>query len=179
MYSDKEFDFIDKLLRDSLNNDYTYEKLCYTRNFDYDLYNKLFTDINKEPYKLIELHENSFVVTQLGRHVAIEGFEKYLNDLKDEQETDKSIKRLTLADLQKTDKRSKISFWLSVFAIIVALFVGVLDYIKPEKPQDNTNKNTSNTKNNTDIDSEINHSQNPSNFIDTTSIKIFSDSSKH
>ena len=179
MYTDKEFEFIDNLLRNSLNNDFTYDKLCYSRDFDYDLYNKLFTDINKEPYKLIELYENSFVITTLGRQVAIIGFKKYLESIKADQEIDKSIKQLTLSDLQKTDRRSKISFWLSIVAIVVALLIGVLDYIKPEKPQDNTNQNTNNTKNNTDIGSEINHSQNPSDFIDTTSIKIIPDSSKH
>jgi predicted histidine transporter YuiF (NhaC family) len=93
--------------------------------------------------------------------------------------TDKSIKRLTLEDLKKTDKRSKISFWLSVIAIIVSLFIGILDYIKPEKTQDNTNQNGSDTENNTNIGSEINHSQNPSNFIDTTSIKVISDTTNN
>ena len=115
----------------------------------------------------------------MGRQVAIIGFKKYLESIKADQEIDKSIKQLTLSDLQKTDRRSKISFWLSIAAIVVALLIGVLDYIKPEKPQDNTNQNTNNTKNNTDIGSEINHSQNPSDFIDTTSIKIIPDSSKH
>ena len=28
MYTDKEFEFIDNLLRNSLNNDFTYDKLC-------------------------------------------------------------------------------------------------------------------------------------------------------
>lgn len=69
--------------------------MCYSRDFDYDLYNKLFTDINKEPYKLIELYENSFVITTLGRQVAIIGFKKYLESIKADQEIDKSINKAT------------------------------------------------------------------------------------
>ncbi len=178
-YTKTEIEFIDRILNLSLNNDLTYSNMIMKHNLSFDLYDKLFSDINHNGYNLILLHNDTFSITPKGREVAKIGFEKFLKDLKEEQETDKSIKRLTLADLQKTDKRSKMSFWLSVFAIIVALFVGVLDYIKPEKSQDNTNQNSSNTKNNTDIGSEINHSQNPSNFIDTTSIEVISDTTNN
>ena len=182
-YTKTEIDFIDRLLNLSSNNDLTYSDMMMKHNLSYDLYNKLFGDINHNGYNLILLHSDTFSITPKGREVAKIGFEQFLKDLKEEQETDKSIKQLKLEDLKKTDKRSKISFWLSVIAIIVSLFVGVLDYIKPEKPQENTNQNGSNTENNTNIGSETNHSKNPSNFIDTTFIKIISDTtdniSKH
>lgn len=179
MYNDKEFEFIDKLLRDSLNNDYTYDKLCYTRNFDYDLYNKLFTDINKESYKLIELFGTSFVVTQLGRHVAIDGFKKYLESIKTDQELDRSIKTLTLDDLKKSDSRSRNAFILSILAIIISVIFGILDYTKPEKSDNNVDNNSNNGQVQTDSTSQINHSQLKCDSINKTTIKIISNSSKY
>lgn len=178
-YSKTEIDFIDRLLILSLNNDLTYSDMIMKHKLSFDLYDKLFSDINHNGYNLILLHNDTFSITLKGREVAKIGFEQFLNDLKEGQETDKSIKRLTLSDLQKTDKRSKLSFSLSIIAIVVTLFFGVLDYIKPEKPHDNTNQNRNNTENNTNISSETNHSQNPSNFIDTTSIKIISDTTNN
>ena len=178
-YTTPEIKFIDILLNLSLNNDLTYSDMIMKYNLSSDLYNKLFGDINHNGYDLILLHEDRFSITAKGREVTKIGFEQFLNDLKEYQETDKSIKRLTLSDLQKTDKRSKISFWLSIVAIIVSLIIGVLDYIKPEKQQEDTKQNTNNTKENTEVSSEINHSQNPSNFIDTTSIKIISDTTNN
>lgn len=178
-YKKIEIEFIDRLLNLSLNNDLTYSDMIMKHKLSFDLYDKLFSDINHNGYNLILLHNDIFSITPKGREVAEIGFEKFLNDLKEEQETDKSIKRLTLEDLKKTDKRNKISFWLSVIAIIVALFIGVLDYIKPEKSQNNRNQNRTNTENNTNISSEINHSQNPSDIIDTTSIKVISDTTNN
>jgi predicted transcriptional regulator len=182
-YTKPEIDFIDSLLNLSLNNDLTYSDMIMKHNLSYELYNKLFSDINHNGYNLILLNGDYYSITTKGREVAKIGFENFLNDLKNEQETDKSIKQLTLSDLQKTDKRSKISFWLSVVAILVSLFIGILDYTKPETTQDNGNQNTNNTKNDTNISSKTNHSQNPRDFIDTTSIKVISDTtnkiSKH
>ena len=179
MYTDKEFEFIDNLLRNSLNNDYTYEKLCYTKDFDYNLYEKLFTDINKEPYKLIELHETSFVITHLGRHVAINGFKNYLESIKTDQELDKSIKTLTLDDLKKSNSRSRNAFILSILAIIISVIFGILDYTKPEKSDNNVDNNSNNGKIQTDSTSQINHSQLKRDSINKTAIKVISDSSKH
>lgn len=186
MYTVKEFEFIDNLLRNSLNNDYTYEKLCYSRNFDYGLYEKLFTDINKEPYKLIELHDTSFTVTTLGRQVAIEGFKKYLESTNSEQELDKSIKILTLEDLKKSNLRSRNAFILSILAIVVSIIFGILNYSKPEKPDNDINANINNTQNekiltNKPIDSVEENILSKDSIINpnTFSAEIISDSSKH
>lgn len=174
-YTKTEIDFIDRLLNLSLNNDLTYSDMIMKHHLSFDLYNKLFSDINHNGHNLILLHSDTFSITAKGREVAKIGFEQFLKELKEEQETDKSIKRLTLEDLKKTDKRSKTSFWLSVIAIIVSLFIGILDYTKSEKTQDNGNNNTNNTETDTNISPKTNHSQNPSNFIDTASIKVSSD----
>ncbi len=182
-YTKIEIEFVDMLLKLSINNDLTYTDMILKYKLDYDLYNKLFGDISHNGFNLILSHGDTFTITAKGRDVANIGFEQFLKNLKEEQETDKSIKRLTLSDLQKTDRRSKTSFWLSIVAILVSIFICILDYTKPEKPQDNGNQNTNNTKTDTNISSNINHSQNPSNFIDTTSIKVISDTtnkiSKH
>ena len=179
MYSKKEFEFIDNLLRKSLNNDYTYEKLSYSIDFNYELYEKLFNDINKDPYKLIELHGTTFTITALGRHVSIDGFEKYLESIKSDQELDKSIKTLTLDDLKKSNSRSRNAFILSILAIIISVIFGILDYTKPEKPENNGDNNSNNSQVQTDSTSQINHSQLKSDSINKTTIKIIPDSSKH
>lgn len=186
MYTDKEFEFIDNLLNNSLNNDYTYEKLCYSKNFDYALFEKLFTDINKEPFKLIELHETTFTVTTLGRNVAIKGFKKHLETINSEQELDKSIKTLTFEDLKKSNLRSRNAFILSILAIVVSVIFGILNYTKPEKSVKDNNANSNNNQNertlpNKLVDSDEVNALSKDSLINpnTISTETFSDSSKH
>lgn len=178
MYTKEEFIFIDDLLQRALNNDFTYSKLAYDNTFNFDLYNRLFSDINKEPYKLIELYEDNFQITTLGRKVSNNGFEEYLNQLDNEKETDNKIKSLTLDDLEKSDKRSKRAFIVSIVAVVVAIIIPLLIYIitKPEITDDGKD-NPNNTEIKGTIGAEINHSQTPSDFINTTSIKVLSDTS--
>ena len=177
MYSDKEFEFIDNLLRNSLNNDYTYDKLCYPRDFDYDLYNKLFTDINKEPYKLIELYNNDFVITSLGRQVATIGFKQYLEKETAKSDLEKQIKVLTLKNIKWTSIRG----WIAIGISMLALFIASLTYTNKynESKRNNTNSKT-NPTNNT-IDSVKVDTLSKNNIINknTTSTKVISDSSKH
>ena len=181
MYTKEEFEFIDDLLQRALNNDFTYSKLAYDRNFNFDLYNKLFTDINKDPYKLLELYEDSFVITTLGREISSIGFEQHLSNLEKDSEIDIKIKHLTLDDLKKTNVRSNIALILSGVAIVITIIFGVLSLLKDDTKIDKTDKNlngdSNNTENNSTTAAEINHTQTPSDFIDTTLVEIISDTS--
>jgi hypothetical protein len=186
MYTDKEFQFIDKLLNDSLNNNYTYEKLSESKSFDYDLYTKLFSDINKNPLNLINIKGDVFDITNLGRKVATSGFKNYLesikldqDSIKETQELDKIIKTLTLDDLKKSDSRSRNALILSISAIIISVVFGILNYTKSEKSNNDINNNTKSGQIQGDSTSKINHPEFKGDSVSKTSIKIISDSSKH
>lgn len=177
MYSDKEFEFIDNLLRNSLNNDFTYDKLCYSRDFNYDLYEKLFTDINKDPYKLIELHETTFTITTLGRQVAIIGFKEYLQRENDKSDLEKQIKVLTLKNIKWTSIRG----WIAIGISILALIVASLTYINKYNETKDNNTNTKTNPTNNTIDSVKVDTLSNNNIINknTVSTKIIPYSSKH
>lgn len=126
MYKEQEYFFIDNLLKNTSNKNLTYEELSNFDYFDYNLYESLFTNINKYPYKLVEFDGNKYTITPLGRVVSKIGFKKYLDNIKGEQEIDMSIKLLTIGDLKRTDKRSKSALIVSLIAIIVAIVIGLV-----------------------------------------------------
>nr|WP_315242501.1 hypothetical protein [uncultured Flavobacterium sp.] len=172
MYSEQEFVFIDNLLKSSLNNDYTYTKLCYSTNFDYDLYTKLFTDINKDPNKLIELFDDSFNITPLGRKVSAIGFKQYLETQTKNDDLSQKIKEVTLENIKWTSIRGWVAIAISVIALILAIltfYINVYAKSKDDNAQNKTNNPTNEGINSTPVN----------NVTDTVSSKIIPDSSKH
>lgn len=170
-YTDLEIKFINDLLKSSQNNNLTYSKFINDDNLP--LYNKLFNDLHL--YKLISKSDDKFIISTKGREVVKIGFKQYLKNLKSEEELDKSIKQLTHSDLISTNKRSKIAIILSIVSIIVTLFIGVLNNIKINKSHHNIIDYRYNTKDDSNIASEVIHSQKPSKFIDTTFVEKASD----
>lgn len=169
MYTDLEFEFIDNLLKESLNNDLTYPDLVYSSNFNFDLYNKLFTDINKEPYKLIELFNDTFVITTLGRQVSEIGFKKYLENQEKKNNIEQRIKEVTLENIKWTSIRG----WIAIGISIAALIIACLSYIN--KNNEATRKNA---QNKTDTTLQKNKITNKNLAIDSASTKEISDTSK-
>lgn len=178
MYTEQEFNFIDNLLRLSSNNDLTYTDMLTEHNLDYDLYNKLFTDINTDPYKLITSDGNYFTITTLGREVLKIGFKQHLENVKKDQEVDKTIKTLTLEDLKKTDSRSRNAFVISIIAIVASLLIGGMQVYQTYYYNKESSKKSDNEKTHSNTSSEVNQTQHPSNFVDTTTVKIKSNSTK-
>lgn len=179
MYTEQDFEFVDKLLRLSLNNDLTYSNMLMIHKLDFDLYNKLFSDINHNGYNFILLQNDCFTITKLGRDVANIGFKNYFNNLNKDKETESKIMQLTLEDLQKTDTRSKNAFIVSVIAIIAAFLIGLMQVYQTYHYNNKIENKTQNTEIKTDSTSKVNHSQLPSDSINKTSVKIISNSSKH
>jgi predicted transcriptional regulator len=171
MYSEQEFDFIDNLLKSSLNNDYTYTKLCYSTNFDYDLYTKLFTDINKDPNKLIELFDDSFNITPLGRKVSAIGFKQYLETQTKNDDLSQKIKEVTLENIKWTSIRGWVAIVISGIALTLASLTFYINVYA--KSKDDNAENKTNLTNEGIKVAPIN------NVTDTVSSKIIPDSSKH
>jgi hypothetical protein len=168
-----QIDFINDLLQRISKGHVTYYQL------DYKLYDKHFHLVkDSSEYPLFRLVNDTIQLEPLGNKIVNQynsDFGLYLDTITEDQQLDKSIKQLTKADLEKTDRRSKKSLVVSIVAIIVAILVGGMQVYQTYHYNKNRPNKSDNTQNQTDIGSEIYHSQHPSDFIDTTFIKEKSD----
>lgn len=171
-YTDKEYEFIDKLLELSING-VSYTEMRDLHGLSYDLYQKLFSHISTDPYKLIVLSDK-FRATSLGVDVSKIGFKKYLENESKGKQIDENIKLLTLADLEKTDKRSKKANIISIIAIVISTIVGLLQIANDSNNELKTKSD--NMQTHSDIIPNLNHSKAVSNLVDSTNSK---DTSNH
>lgn len=168
-FNNEQIDFINDLLQRAKKGSISW------MNLDYNLYDKYFHLVKDgSDYPLFRLINDTILLEPLGNKIINQynsDFGLYLDTIIEDQELSKSIKQLTKADLEKTDRRSKTSLIVSIFAIGVALLVGGMQVYQTYHYNKNRPNKSDNTQNQTDIGSKIYHSQHPSNFIDTTFIK--------
>lgn len=172
-FNNEQIDFINDLLQRASKGSVNWMSL------NYGLYDKYFHLVKDgSDYPLFRLINDTILLEPLGNKIINQynsDFGLYLDTITEDQELDKSIKQLTKSDLEKTDRRSKKSFIVSIIAIVVAFLVGGMQVYQTYHHNKNRPDKSDNTQNQTDIGSEIYHSQHPSDFIDTTFIKEKSD----
>ena len=169
MYTPAEFEFIDRLLKLSLKNDLTFSDMGTKHKLDYNLYDKLFTHINKDPYRLIECYNENLVITPLGRQVERIGFEKYLNEQKEKTNLDARIKAVTLRNIKWTSIRG----WIAIEISLLALLIASMTYINKKA----SNKSDENTLPSKAADSRpIKEISKDSAIVDTSASVIIHDS---
>ncbi|MBY0427071.1 MAG: hypothetical protein K2Q22_15660 [Cytophagales bacterium] len=160
-----------------VNGNLSFFQLSQQKHFyNYELYDKLFHNISSDPYKFIELKGETHIITPLGRQVASLGFENYIKQQNVDLEVDQHLKTLTIQDFEKTDKRSRNANLISILAIIGTLIIGLVQIYQSYRYNEKGKNETGNTQTISNGNSEINHSNHPSNIIDSTSIKIILDS---
>ena len=156
MFNEEEKRFIDDLLQRASTGHFKYSTTNSQSGFNFELYNRLFTTVNKPPYELFNSDGDNIWLTALGKKVLSldGGINEYLENENNDKKLETTLKEWTLKELKSNEPRHKttrnISYWslgISILALIVVIIFGFLDYTKTDETKNNE-KNPSNSINN-------------------------------